>query len=192
MTAESPQHFFWDSCVFYALLNDESYAYDVNSIRQFLEDAKEDGSCKIYTSGIVFTEVTPARLQPSKYGSFEEFLDDFRGQIVTLDADPIICSRAGDLRDIPYKKNGSTSRVLTTGDAIMLATALELKNTYGIEIDAFHTFDNGNGARGPEGKGVPLLTFEEWCEGLENNDLAQEVIGMNRCMPIHPSPKMAV
>ena len=68
---------FWDSNVFIAFLNDESEAYPVGDIKQLLEEAKL-GKIKIYTSSIVFTEVTPKRLTNSSYGTFNEFLNDFK------------------------------------------------------------------------------------------------------------------
>jgi len=181
---------FWDSNVFIAFLNDEKDIYPVPSIQQYLEDAKL-GQCKIYTSSIIFSEVTPKRIAKSEYGTFNDFLGDFRSQVVTIGNDPNIGSLSGELKDLQYKKGTSTTRILTTGDAIMLATALELESTYGVKIDAFHTFDNGGGPRSPEGgKGIPLLTYQEWCEGIENDPLAKRVIGLNRCKPIHPTPNM--
>ncbi len=181
---------FWDSNVFIAFLNDEKEIYDIPSIEQYLEDARQ-GKCKIYTSSIVFTEVTPKKLVKSEYGTFNDFIADFRGQVITIGNDPIIGSLAGELKDLPYKKSNSTKRILTTGDAIMLATALELESSYGVELDIFHTFDNGGGPRSPEGgKAIPMLTYQDWCEGIESDPLAARVIEMDRRKPIHPTPNM--
>lgn len=160
------------------------------SIQQYLEEAQL-GQCKIYTSSIIFSEVTPRRIAKSEYGTFHDFLGDFRSQVITIGNDPNIGALYGELKDLAYKKGTSTRRILTTGDAIMLATALEMKSAYNVNIDAFHTFDNGGGARSPEGgKAIPMLTYEEWCEGIEDEPLARRVIELKRCKPIHPSPKM--
>jgi hypothetical protein len=43
----------------------------------------------------------------------------------------------------------------------MLATALDLKDAYGVDVDIFHTFDDG----GKKGS-LPLLSYHEWCDGL--------------------------
>lgn len=186
----SVSNLFWDSNVFIAFLNDEKDIYDIPSIKQYLEDAKL-GKCKIYTSSIAFSEVTPKRLVRSEHGTFNDFLADFRSQIITVGNDPNIGALSAELKDLPYKKNNSTKRILTTGDAIMLATALELELTYKVKLDAFHTFDNGKGPRSPEGgKAIPMLTYEEWCEGIESDPLASRVIQLNRCTPVHPSPTM--
>ncbi len=178
--------------MFIALLNDQSDAYDVRSIRTYLDEAARPNGHQIFTSSIAFAEVTKAKLFKPGVGSFDEFVRDFEGQINIVAADPIVCQRAGALKDLAYKKGATTKRVLTTGDAIMLATALELQDTYGVTVNAFHTFDNGNGPRGPEGKGVPLLTYETWCEGIETNPLAKQVMELNRCKPIHPSPGLSL
>jgi predicted nucleic acid-binding protein len=183
------ENYFWDSCVFIAFLNNQTDAYDIESIERFLEDSKKNNGCKIYTSSIALAEVTPKRLMGSSYGTFEEFLSDFRKSVAVIDAGPFINSTAGRLKDVIYKKSTSTKRILTTGDAIMLATALELEDTYGVKIDAFHTFDDGRGKGNPEGKGIPILSYHEWCEGVEDNELVKRVIDMNRCKPIAEEPR---
>ncbi len=182
------ENYFWDSCVFIAYLNDDMDAYDVASLQMFLDESKKKDGCRIYTSGIALAEISPNRLKESSYGNFEDFLKDFRKSVTVIDAGPYINSTAGLLKDIPYSKNNSNKRVLTTGDAIMLATALELEDTYNVKIDAFHTYDNGRGKGNPEGKGVPLLSYHEWCTDISENHLVDRVIKMNRCMPIHTQP----
>ena len=89
-------------------------------------------------------------------GSFQEFIDDFQGAIVVVDASPVVTQIAGRLRDLPYRKTGSTSRRLGTPDAIMFASCLYLNEAMGIRVNALHTFDDGK-RRGPEGRSVPLF-----------------------------------
>ena len=181
---------FWDSNVFIAFLNKEIGAYDIDSIAQYIKETQEKKH-HIFTSNMVFAEITPSKIADSDYSKFQEFLDDYEGLITPIGADPNILTLAGNLKDLKYKKGDSYKRILTTGDATMLATALELEDVYGAPVDHFHTFDKGNGPRSVEGgKGVPLLTFEEWCEGIEDNPLAARVIGLNRCEPIHPEKEM--
>ena len=81
-----------------------------------------------------------------------DFVNDFVGQIIVIDATVNVMHLAGQLRDIPYKKAPSESRVLSTGDSIMLASCLYLEEAYGVRIDEFHTFDAGK-----KRKTVPLL-----------------------------------
>lgn len=186
MSSTKISHLFWDSCCFIAFLNDEKDAYDVSSIEQYLDDARE-GKARIYTSTVALAEVRPSFLRKKSIGSFSEFVDDLSGAVIMIDASPNVMTIAGRLRDIPYRKANSDKRQLATPDAIMLASCLYLADTMGVSVDHFHTFDKGK-RRGPDGKGVPLLGYDEWCEGIED-DLAGRVIGVSRKEPIHPEPR---
>lgn len=189
LSAPAPSNLFWDSCVFTAFLRDERAAYDINSIAQYLTEAR-DGKHRIYTSSLVFAEVLPSSMTPG-IGSFQDFVDDLQGAIVIIDASPNVTQRAGLLRDLPYRKGASANRRLATPDAIMLASALYLADAMGIRLNALHTFDNGR-RRGPEGRSVPLLSYHEWCEGFtpEQAKVAKPVVDLLRVPPIHPSPRL--
>jgi len=189
LSARSSSNLFWDSNVFTAFLRDEQGVYDVNSIAQYLGEARERKH-QIYTSSLVFAEVLPSSMKPG-VGSFEEFLDDFRGALIIVDASPNVTQIAGRLRDLPYRKGTSTNRRLATPDAIMLASGIYLTDAMGVRLTAFHTFDDGR-RRGPEGRSVPLLSYHEWCEGSTSAQMlvAKPVIDMPRRRPIHPSPNL--
>ncbi len=181
------QHVFWDSCVFTAFLCDEKDKYDVSSIGKYLEEAKA-GDLKIYTSTIASAEVLPGQLV--KVGTFEDFLQDFQGAVIPVDPAPNVMRMSGRLRDLPYKKGSSTGRRLGTPDAIILATAIHIRDAYGVALDAFHTFDGG-GAKDRDGnRSIPLLGYEAWCEGFnaEQQTFAQLVIDLPRSKPLHPNP----
>jgi len=51
---------FWDSCVFNAFLYEESDSYDIESIDQYIDEAKS-GRFKIYTSSIIFAEIAGSK-----------------------------------------------------------------------------------------------------------------------------------
>jgi len=176
---------FWDSCVFNALLYDESAAYGIASIDQYLEEAKA-GACKIYTSSVFLAEVAQSKIRKKGIGGPIHFLNDFVGSVVVIDASVSVFELAGRLKDIPYRKGTSDKRVLSTGDAVMLATALFLKDAYEVVVDAFHTFDNGGKKRE-----LSILSYHEWCEGLSGAKaaLAGRVVSLLREIPIHPAPK---
>jgi hypothetical protein len=181
------QHLFWDSAVFNAYLYDQSSAYDVASIRQFLEDAKTKQLYTIYASSISIAEVLSSKIILPGLGSMTDFLNDFVGHIIVVDPSPNIMQLTGRLRDIPYRKGESDKRVLTTPDGIMLATCLNLEDAFGVKLDIFHTFDDGK-KRGS----VPLLSYHEWCDGLtgENDRLAKRVCAIKRERPVHPTPPL--
>lgn len=182
---DAPTNLFWDSCVFSAYLYNEQDSYDIPSIEQFLTEAKA-GKHKIYTSSVVFAEVAASKVKRASPGTMDDLIRDLTGAAIVIEASVNVMQMSGRLKDIKYKKGQSTKRALSTGDAVMLATALHLKDAYGVDVDIFHTFDNA------KKKYVPLLDYHEWCEGLTGDAaaLAKRVCDMKREKPIHPAPTM--
>lgn len=178
-------YFFWDSCVFAAFLYDEKTSYDLPSIEKYLSEAKE-GKAKIVTSSMVFAEVAQSKIKNGKLGSINDLINDMVGAVLVVDASVNIFRIAGQLKDIPYRKGTSEKRFLSTGDAVMLSTALYVEEALEVKIDCFHTFDNS------KKKQVPLLDYHLWCEGLRGAKalLAQRVCGLKRAKPIHPTPEL--
>ena len=178
---------FWDSCVFYAYLDSQT-THDISGIEQYLHEA-QNGEHRLYASSLALAEVLPSAITKSDIGTFQSFIDDLQGAITIVTPSPDVMHRAALLRDLPYKKSTSMGRRLSTTDAIILASCLEIKDAWGLSIDAFHTFDDGK-KRGPEGKMVPLLSFHEWCEGFTQDwlKIADPVIQLSRCKPEHPAP----
>jgi hypothetical protein len=191
-----PAKYFWDSCVFRAYLSDERNDYDVDSLIQFLEEA-QDKKIQIYCSTLSVVEILPSHMKIG-FPSFEAFLSDFHGVIVSIDPNPLITSLAARLRDLPYRKGASAGRRLGTPDAIILATAIHLEQAYQIKLDAFHTYDKGKGkgdfddADDRIKKPVPIIGYETWCDGFDvaHQATSSLVTNLNRCPPIHSSPKL--
>lgn len=180
------KHYYWDTCVFVAFLNDERQAFQhhIDHIGQFLDDASA-GRVTIYCSTITIAEITRASLIRRGSNTFEDFVRDFGDQVVQITPDPRAMRLASHLRSLSYTKAGA-SRTLQTPDAIHLATALQLTDSYGVDLTAFHSFDKGN--RG----GIPIVGFEQWCDGCGDDPVVKKVIGMVREYPTHPSPKLNV
>lgn len=176
--------FVWDSCIFIAYLKNEVDSYDIDSLQQYLDEA-QDGSVRIYASTLASVEVLPSRIKRG-FGSFEQFLSDFEGAVVSIDANPNIMQLAGQLRDLPYAKHEG-KRTLSTPDSIVLATAVHLQEAYGERIDAIHTYDKGK-----KKQNVPIIGLENWCEGFKNEQLTliKRVTDIPRIAPIHPSPRL--
>lgn len=179
----TPQHLFWDSCVFTAYLAGQDDAYDLDSIEKYLTEAKA-GQVMIHASTISSAEVLPSQIKGG--GSFEDFLQDFQGAVHCIDPNPNIMRRSGLIRDLPYSRQGS-KRTLGTPDAIILATALYVQEAEGISLAAFHTFDKGG-----KGKAIPLIGLENWCEGFDAQQMGiiAPVIALDRTAPIHPEPEL--
>lgn len=153
----------------------------MEDISKILNDPKSN----IFSSQLALSEVTPKKIKQSDIKSFKDFIDSFRQRITLINPTPNIWINTGLLKDVPYRKNSSGKRVLSTGDALMLATALELKlSPYNVELDAFHTFDDGKGKNSErKGKCIPLLSYQEWIRDCDPPDLVKEVIELNRCKP---------
>lgn len=188
MSEEIPEYY-RDTCVFIAYLNDDRAAYGalVDDIQQFLDEAQR-GECRIHCSTITIVEITKNRMKPDRYDSFPAFLRAFASAVIPVTPDPNIMALASELRSLTYTKTGG-ERKLHTPDAVHLASAISLRETFRVPLKAFHTFDNGK-TRGAEGPGTPLLTFETWCEKCADDPLARKVIEMTRSHPIHPNKKL--
>ena len=178
---------FWDSCVFYAYLDSQATLY-IPDIERYLNEAR-NGQHRLYASSLVLAEVVPSAITRQGVGTFQDFVDDLQSAVTIVTPSPDVMHRTALLKDLPYKKGTSKGRRLSTTDAIMLASCIEIVETWNLNVDAFHTFDDGK-KRGLEGKMVPLLSYQEWCEGFtdEQLNIVQPVIQLNRCKPEHPAP----
>lgn len=183
-------HLYWDACVFVAYLNEEQDAYGpyIEHIAQYLRECKER-KCVIYTSTISIAEITDSCMKKNvTYGNFTSFLNDYQSLIIPIEATPNIMRIAASIKGLVYAKTGGR-RVVGTGDAIHLASALALDDTYGVGLSKFHTFDAGN-SKGVDGKAVPILGFETWCEACKSDLSATKIMNMPRERPSHPSPEL--
>ena len=180
---------FWDSCIFYAYFDSRS-THNISGIEQYLYEAR-NGEHRIFASSLVLAEVVPSAITKPEVGTFQTFVDDLQGAVTIITPSPNVMHYAALLKDLPYKKSSSKARRLSTTDAIMLASCLEIRDDWGVKIDAFHTFDDGK-KRGPEGKMVPLLSYNEWCQDFtaEHLEIAEPAIQLNRCVPEHPQPSL--
>lgn len=179
--------YYWDTCVFIAFLGNERDAYGtvIDDIQQFLDEASR-GECEIHCSTITIAEITRSNCKRADH--FDEFMERWGGGIIPISPDPNTMRIASELRSAIYSKTGG-ERKLHTPDAIHLASAITLTDAYGVNIDEFHTFDSGK-SRAPDGKGVPLLGYESWCEQCKDDPLVKRVIDLTRCKPIHPVKKL--
>ena len=179
---------FWDSCILYAYL-DRKTTHDTSGIEQYLQEAK-DGKHRIFASSLILAEIVPSAITKPDVGTLQEFIEELQSAITIISPSPDVMLRAALLKDLPYRKLGGTkTRRLGTADAIILATCIEVIEVWDVTIDAFHTFDDGK-TRGPEGRMVPLLSYHEWQDEFseDQNMIADAVVQLNRCKPIHPEP----
>ncbi len=60
MSTTARSNLFWDSCVFHAYFSNNIRAYDVDSIEQYIAEAKQ-GRVIIHTCSLVLAEIPPSR-----------------------------------------------------------------------------------------------------------------------------------
>lgn len=185
--------YFWDTCIFYAFLGNLEEQYDVHSIQQYIDECRR-GEIKIISSTIVLAELRPSIVLKSRSMTVDSFFSMMSASVILMSPDPNIMRLAARLRDLPYKRDKSNKRQLSTPDAIHLATCVHAAEHHGAPIEAFHTFDNGGKRDEDGGKAVPLIDYHRWCEGFEPKHwaYASKVINLKRCKPTHPSPKLAL
>ncbi|MCF6367246.1 type II toxin-antitoxin system VapC family toxin [Rhizobium halophilum] len=187
----SPASYYWDTCVFIAHLNDErsSKGQIIDHISQHLKDAQA-GRTKIYSSSITIAEITQKSLVAAGIGTFDDFLRDFGGSVIPISPDPEMMALASHLRSLLYS-DGTTFRKLATPDAIHLATAIMLPETYGVTLNEFHTFDEGK-RRGAGDKGLPLIGMEHWIEDCKDDPWIKKALSLARKRPEHPTPELLI
>jgi predicted nucleic acid-binding protein len=181
--------YYWDACIFIAYFNDERdpHKHLIDHIKQFLDEA-QSGKCQLITSSITIAEVTAETLKNASVGTFPDFLRDFQSSIMLVSPDPNTMALASHLRSQNYSQPGSNRRALNTPDAIHLATAINLNEIYGTEVEGFHTFDAGKTRGLDGGKGMPLLGFEAWTGNCQADPWVKKVNALKRSVPEHPSP----
>lgn len=188
--------YLWDTCVLYRWLNGIPNEY-VDHIGKFLEDL-ESKKCEIFVSTITLAEIAPSRMGNSGLSPVQ-VLRSISKSFIMIDTMPDIMSLAGHLRDQKYRPVDGPDRLafprpLGLGDAIHLATAVALREEFGVQNLKFHTFDQGKKPDAESGKkSVPMLGFDSWCRDCGLDEEVQKVIAIPKTKPIHdncPLPKV--
>ena len=192
----SPLHLYWDTCVFVRFITGKPEDTYLPQIRTHVSDAMK-GSTVIHFSTIAMAEIRPQFFRGSKFGRIEEFFEEFQAAFYPIDPTPDILIKAGQVRDHQYhnpavgppsEKNKEYKRTLGTADAIHLITCLHLRDERKLSGIKFQTFDNGKGKTW-EGKCVPLLTYEQWTQGI-TDPLVARICSLQREEPMHPQPSL--
>jgi predicted nucleic acid-binding protein len=154
MSDEHPRYC-WDACIFYEHFRtlEEVEETKRQAIRKILvENERRENT--IFTSAITHLEVVPKKLTRDDESAEKKYWALFGSKYfyeVPVDANVIKLARA--IKDYYFKegdgKTGSYERVMDTGDAIHLATAILN------EANEFHTRDNSKKKRK-----VPLLDLK--------------------------------
>lgn len=122
--------YYWDTCIFYAWIKNESRADrgELEGIQQILELNRRNQN-KIITSTITNSEILEGNLSKEQMAKFQSAL--LRGTFLTISVDIKISDIARQIREYYYP----SGKTVCTPDAIHLATAILYK------VTEFHTFD---------------------------------------------------
>jgi len=129
--------YYWDACVFIAwLTEDPAYTQYLPGLEEYASqvDRNEIG---LVTSTVIRTEVLPDTMTASAAARFGAFLK--RRNVTEAAVDPRVSSLSASIRNyyVKEKREGRASKIISTPDAIHLATAILY------EVKEMHTFDDG-------------------------------------------------
>ena len=112
---------------------------------------------------------------------------------VPIEPSPNVMMHASELRSAtptdPGRPKVPASRVISTPDAIMLATCAYARDAYGIEDIILHSTDEGKHPNWA-GKCIPIIGFEKWYPKGARSEPIEAVCSLNRSKPIHPEPHL--
>lgn len=156
MSGTSQPIYYWDSCVYLALiLNEQSHgpAHVAAMTQIAAENFKLNNT--ILTSVITLIEVLESTLTPDQANQFNRTFNATNH--VLYDVDPPIARKARLFRQ---QVRAETSKVLSTPDAIHLATAVVCG------AHEVHTFDDGKKESKKKSIGMLELSGKSCVEGL--------------------------
>lgn len=190
--SSSPNHFI-DTNVLLQHANRDSGEFEAD-IAKVLSDAVGISPTRtLWVSSILFAELRPSYFVPGRFSTVEELSRYIRSIATVVTPDYNVMRQAARLRDIswcrPIKLRGKDEkpRRLTLGDAIHVASALWVKESSKVDDLEFLTFDNkaGTSIETDAGtKSLPLLSLEDYTDGLGSDPDAMALVRLHRCKPL--------
>ncbi|WP_424975286.1 type II toxin-antitoxin system VapC family toxin [Dinoroseobacter sp. S124A] len=185
--------FLWDTCVLYRFLNGEPEEW-LDHIEAHLSDV-QSGKSDIFVSTTILAEIRPSKVfKPGQTPL--QIVQAVSAAFKYIPPSPDIMSLAGHLRDQEYTyingpEDKASTRELSLGDAIHLATGIALQEEFGVQNLTVHSFDEGKTKDGQIGKKtVPMVGFHNWCRNNKNDEEIQRVLSLKITKPEHPSCKL--
>lgn len=188
MTVSNSSHHFWDSCVLIRYLT-ENPIENVADIAKFLDEAKA-GNRHIWMSSMVIAEIKPHQLYMQGFLNFQQLLDDIQAAVTLVTPSVPINMLASRLQGHEYhrtpKADDEKNKLLSSMDAVHLATCIHIRDDQQVHDIEFHTFDDGRGGSKP--RGLSLLNYHKFAEHLLADPDVKAVCDLPRMPPNHPSP----
>lgn len=188
MTVSSTNHHFWDSCVLIRYLTGTPIDY-VADIAKFLDEAKA-GARHIWMSTMVIAEIKPQQLHLRGFQNFQQLHDDIQAAVTLVTPSVPVNMCASRLQGQQYHRTPRADdeklKILSSMDAVHLATAIHVRDDMEISDLEFHTFDDGKS--GPKPRGLSLLSYHMYAQHLQHDTDVKAVCDLPRMLPRHPIP----
>ena len=124
---------YWDTCVFLALLKNETRAAgEMDGLRSVYDEVGK-GKVRLITSAITYMEVLTDQSGADVVDNFRKIFD--RENIDAVNVDERIGMRAGEIREHYIREREPGTDSIRFADALHVGTALIYS------VDALHTFD---------------------------------------------------
>lgn len=144
----------WDACIFYEYVKDEpTDPLKKQAIKELLAENKQKRN-RICTSVITHIEVLPKKLPPAKEADYWAMFNSMHFFDIEVGRNVLLLAR--EIKNFYFQERDATGsyRMMSTGDAIQLATAIIHEAT------EFHTRDKNS-----KGGNVKLLGLPEISPG---------------------------
>jgi predicted nucleic acid-binding protein len=185
------QNNFWDTNVLARYLSDQADNVS-GDIARMVEEAR-NGDRKIWHSTLLYAEFHPEFLNGTKYKTIADLIADLEGVLLPVAPNADVMMRSARLRQhrferpVGIRERTEKPRVLTTPDAIQLATALHIKEALKVPDLEFLTFDDGktkNYETTNEHKTVSLLHLQDYSGHLMLDPDVKAACELRRVRPI--------
>lgn len=190
----SSRNHFIDTNVLLRHANRDSGQFQADIATILSEAAGVNASRTIWVSSILFAELRPSTFVPGpQFKTVDDLAKYIRGVATVVTFDPNVMLQAARFRDITWNRpaknrgNGESPKRLTLGDAIHLASAIWVKNGSNVPDLEFLTFDNKSDTSietDPATKSLPILSLEDFTDGLGSNPDAMELVRLSRIRPV--------
>src|SRR5689334_8380015 len=128
MSDDAIPSYYWDACIYLEYLRGEPVPVEQRQAIERLLRENKDKKNRIYTSAITHLEVLPKKLTKDDAAKEAEYMNMFGSMFffdVAVDGQAIQLAR--EIKDFYFDegdpKTGKSYRMMSTGDAIHLATA---------------------------------------------------------------------
>lgn len=190
-TSNSRNHFI-DTNVLLSHANTDSHEFSAD-IASILHDATGSSPSRtLWISHVLFGELRPSSfVSQQRFKDVEDLARYIRSIATVVNPDFNTMLRAARLRDVswarPNRAPAEKPRCMTLGDAMHIASALWVKEASKVPDLEFLTFDNSADANvetDPGTKALPLLSIENYCDGISGLEDVAAVLRLPRIRPV--------